>query len=293
MIKEMEQNNVVRKSDSAWASPIVLAPKKDGTLRFCVDFRALNAVTRKDAYPLPRIDDILETLQDVKYFCHLDLASGYWQVKMSEQDIPKTAFCVPGGLYEFLVMPFGLTNAPPTFQRLMNTVLKNHLGIRALVYIDDIIIWGTTMDEMISNLRLVFQSLRDADMKVKPSKCKLFRTSIDLLGHVISENGIATDPAKTEIITKWPAPRNVSDIRTFIGMTSYYRRFIRNYSAIVRPLTQLTTKDTPFKWTLSEQRAFAVLKKMHEFNTCSRLPDSKRYIRAGHRCLESRYWSSA
>jgi transposase InsO family protein len=260
MIVEMENNRVIQKSESAWASPIVLAPKKDGTLRFCVDFRAVNDITRKDAYPLPRIDDILESLQGVKYFCHLDLASGYWQVRMAEKDREKTAFCVPGGLWEFLVMPFGLTNAPPTFQRLMNTVLQNHLGVRALVYLDDIIIWGRTMDEMIDNLELIFESLRNAKLKLKPSKCKLFRTTIDLLGHVVSENGISTDPAKTCVIDKWPVPKKVSDVRTFLGTTSYYRRFIKNFSEIAQPLTRLTQKDIPFRWAEDEQRSFTSLK---------------------------------
>ena len=227
MVDEMEANGIIRRSDSSWASPIVLAPKKDGTLRFCVDYRALNEVTRKDAYPIPRIDDILEHLQGAKYFCHLDLASGYWQVKVDEESVPKTAFCIPGGLYEFTVMPFGLCNAPPTFQRLMNTILKPHLGKRAKVYLDDIVIWAKTMDEMIENLRLVLQSLREANLKLKPSKCKLFRESVDMLGHVISANGISTDPAKTKIVQNWPEPRNIGELRTFIGMTSYYRKFIR------------------------------------------------------------------
>jgi hypothetical protein len=260
MISEMETNDVVRKSNSPWASPVVLAPKKDGTLRFCVDYRALNEITRRDAYPLPRIDDILEALKDAKYYCHLDLASGYWQVKMADKDIAKTAFCIPGGLYEFLVMPFGLTNAPPTFQRLMNTVLRDHMGIRALVYLDDIIVWGATIEETMANLQLVFDSVRTAGLKFKPAKCKFFLQSLNVLGHVVSPAGISTDPAKAELIKNWPEPCNVREVRSFLGLASYYRKFIRNFAHMARPLTALTAKSVPFRWQQEQQTAFDVLK---------------------------------
>jgi hypothetical protein len=260
MIAEMEENKVLKKSNSPWASPVVLAPKKDGTLRFCVDYRAINELTKKDAYPLPRIDDILESLQEAKYYCHLDLASGYWQVRVAEKDIPKTAFCVPDGLYEFVVMPFGLTDAPPTFQRLMNTVLKDHLGIRALVYLYDIIVWGKTIAETMDNLRLVFESVRAAGLKFKPSKCKFFRQSLDVLGHVVSPEGITTDPAKTELIDNWSQPRCIGDVRSFLGLASYYRKFIRNFADIARPLTMLTAKNVPFQWADDQETSFRALK---------------------------------
>jgi hypothetical protein len=194
MINEMLVNQIIEPSDSPWASPVVLAPKPDGTLRFCVDYRKINNITEKDAYPLPKIEDLLNQLDGSKYFAKLDLAAGYWQVKMKEEDKPKTAFCIPTGLYQFLIMPFGLVNAPPTFQRLMNRVLGNLLGKIAIVYIDDILIFGRTPEELLDNLRMVLDKLRKAGLKLKPSKCEIFKEKLCFLGHEVNKEGIRPLP---------------------------------------------------------------------------------------------------
>ena len=214
-------------SESPWASPVVMARKKDGTWRFCVDYRKLNNVTKKDSYPLPNIDDTFDALVGTRYFSAIDLASGYWQVEMEPRDIQKTAFITKRGLFEWNVMPYGLCNAPATFERLMERVLRGHLGKRCLVYLDDVIIHGTTFDTAMSNLRLVFERLKDAGMTLKPAKCKLFQRELLYLGFIVTGEGLKPDPEKLKKVTEWPRPCTAKDVRSFLGFASYHRRFIK------------------------------------------------------------------
>jgi transposase InsO family protein len=236
--------------------------KKDGSPRFCVDYRKLNDVTKKDAYPLKRIDETMECLAGAKWFCTLDLASGYWQVEMDEESKDKTAFVTRNGLFRFTVMPFGLCNAPATFERLMEMVLRGLAWKRCLVYLDDIIAFGTGFSDTLDNLQAVFERLRSANLKLKPSKCELFKTHVVYLGHLVSAEGISCSPAKVEEIENWPAPRSVGEVRSFLGLASYYRRYICAFSEVVSPLTALLRKTAKFKWEERQEDAFAELKRL-------------------------------
>ena len=251
---------MIEPSNSPWASPVVLVQKKDGSLRYCIDYRKLNAVTRKDSYPLPRIDDSLDTLKNAKYFTTLDLASGYWQIELTDDAKEKSAFCTTSGLYQFRVMPFGLTNAPATFQRLMERVLAGLQWRICLVYIDDIIIFSATVDDHLQQLDEVFGRLKAAGLKLKPKKCHLFQQKVQYLGHIVSEEGIATDPEKTESIRKWHRPSNVTELRSFLGLCSYYRRFVPEFASIARPLIKLTEKSSQFEWTDDQEESWRILK---------------------------------
>ena len=259
-IDTMLKENVIKESSSPWASSIVMVKKKDGTSRFCVDYRKLNDVTVKDAYPLPRIDDSLDQLSGSRWFSSLDLNSGYWQVETDPKDREKTAFTSRKGLFEFVVMPFGLCNAAATFERLMETVLAGLHWQICLIYLDDVIVVGKTFEDMIQNLGLVFERLQQAGLKLKPRKCKLFAKKVTFLGHVISEAGVHTDPNKTECIENWPTPKNTREVRAFLGLCSYYRRFVYNFAEIAKPLFKLTEKNQPFKWTDDCTRVFQMLK---------------------------------
>ena len=232
LLREMLDNGIVEPSEGPWSSPIVLAKKKDGTLRFCVDYRKVNTITKRDAYPLPRIDDTLGTLGGSKFFTTMDLASGYWQVEMAPEDRPKTAFSTPEGLYQFRVMPFGLCNAPATFQRLMDRVLGTLKWSSCLVYFDDIIVVGSSFGDHLRHIASVLMKLREAGLKLKPTKCKFFQKQVAFLGHIVSACGIATDPAKTEVIAKWPTPQSRKEVQQFLGLANYYRRFIKNFGLL-------------------------------------------------------------
>jgi len=259
-LKKMLDQDVIRPSSSPWASPVVLVTKKDGTTRFCIDYRMLNDITKKDSYPLPRIDECLDTLAGAKYFCTLDLASGYWQVGMLESDKEKTAFSTKFGLYEFKVMPFGLCNAPATFERLTEKILRGMQWTECLVYIDDIIIFGRTFLEVLARLRKVLERFRAHKLKMKPKKCDLFKEQVEFLGHIVSAEGIACDPKKVDRVKNWPQPRTVTEVRGFLGLSGYYRRFIQDYSTIAGPLLELTKKGMTFQWSASCERAFEALK---------------------------------
>ena len=236
----MITNGIVEPSDGPWSSPVVLAKKKDGSLRFCMDYRKVNAITRKDAYPLPRVDDTLDTLGGSKFFTTLDLTSGYWQVEVAAEDRPKTAFSTPEGLYQFKVMPFWLCNAPATFQRLMDRVLGGLKWSSYKVYFDDIMVIGSTFKDHLQNIAGVLTRLREAGLKLKPAKCNFCQQQVAFLGHTISARGIATDPAKTEVITKWPTPQTRRDVQQFLGLANYYQRFIQDFGTIAKPLHRLT-----------------------------------------------------
>lgn len=268
-IKKMLELGVIRPSMSPWSSPTVLVRKPDGSVRFCVDYRKLNDVTVSDVYPLPRVDDTLDALGKARYFSTLDLASGYWQVPMAEESIPKTAFITHAGLYEFTVLPFGLKTAPSAFQRLMDVVLAGLKWQSCLVYIDDIIIFSVTYGQHLQDLRGVFERLRNAGLKCKLKKCHLAQSEVVFLGHVISAAGVKPNPMKIQAIMDFLKPdvSRMSEklarkvLRGFLGLTSYYRRFIRDYSTIAEPLTRLTSRTEPFIWTRHQEEAWETLKR--------------------------------
>ena len=272
-LQEMLDLGAIRPSNSPWASAIVLVRKKDGRLRFCIDLRKLNNRTVKDAYSLPRIESILDSLGGAQIFYTLDLKAGYWQVEMAEECKAYTAFtCGPLGFYECDTMPFGATNAPATFQRLMHDCL-GELNINwCIVYLDDIIIFSDTKEEHLKRLEAVFQKLCAAGLKLKPSKCFFFREEIEYLGYVVSGKGISTNPKKIEAVAKWPTPKTEYDVRSFLGFVGYYRRFIKNFSRITKPVREVitglenqskrTAKKTYIEWTDAADTAFEHLKAM-------------------------------
>ncbi|XP_068607149.1 uncharacterized protein [Brachionichthys hirsutus] len=241
-INQLLESQVIRESSSPYASPIVLVRKKDGSLRLCVDYRLLNSKTRKDAFPLPRIEESLDALSGARWFSTLDLASGYNQVPVSEQDKPKTAFCTPFGLFEFNRMPFGLCNAPSTFQRLMQRMFGAQQGQSLLLYLDDIIIFSSSVEQHLQRLELVLCRLQKEGLKAKLEKCSFFQQEVGYLGHVISSKGVSTDPAKIEAVAEWKRPQHVAELRSFLGFASYYRRFVEGFAKLAAPLHQLVAK---------------------------------------------------
>ena len=238
----MLNNGVIEPSTSPWASPVVLVKKADGSTRFCVDYHRLNSCTVMDAHPLPRIDDTIDQLGGAKFFSTLDLQSGYWQVPMSEESRPKTAFTIPVGLFHFTRMPFGLINAPATFQRLMNTVLQGLNFEICLIYLDDVIVFSHSFAEHLERLRLVLAAFRKAGLKVKPRKCKLLCEEVPYLGFIVSAEGVSTNPSKTAAVADWPVPTSCADVRNFVGFASYYRRFIAECADRAAPLHALLEK---------------------------------------------------
>ena len=259
-LDELVANGRVEQSQSPWSSPVVLARKHDGTYRMCIDFRRLNQYTQKDAISLPRTDDVLEALGGAQWFSCLDLASGYWQMPVKEEDKPKTAFSTHRGQFQWRVMPFGLTNGPASFTRLMNLALSGLTWTHCLVYLDDIIIWGSTFEEHLHRLRLVFDRIQAAGLKLKPTKCQFLKREVTFLGHVVSGGGIRTNPEKVKAVETWPTPLDVKELHSFLGLASYYRRFIAGFSIIAEPLYKLCRKDTPFHWQQEQQSAFEELK---------------------------------
>nr|ABA98544.1 retrotransposon protein, putative, Ty3-gypsy subclass [Oryza sativa Japonica Group] len=260
-VDEQLQKGYIRPSTSPWGAPVIFVQKKDKTKRMCVDYRALNEVTIKNKYPLPRIDDLFEQLKGAKVFSKIDLRSGYHQLRIREEDISKTAFTTRFGLYECTVMSFGLTNAPAFFMNLMNKVFMEFLDKFVVVFIDDILIYSKSEEEHEQHLRLVLEELKEQQLYAKFSKCDFWLSEDKFLGHVITAQGIAVDPANVESVTKWTPPKTVSQIRSFLGLAGYYRRFIEIFSRIARPMTQLLKKDEKFKWTAECDKSFEELKK--------------------------------
>ena len=260
----MQRNRVIQPSNSPWASPVVLVKKRDGTHRFCVDYRALNAVTKTDSFPLPRIEDLLDQLGESKYFSTLDLASGFWQIRMDPSAQEKTAFVTHQGLYEFRVIPFGLTNAPAIFQRLMQQVMAPLKSTSrpdfVSVYLDDILIFSRSLEEHLQHLQMVIQRLVDVGLKLKPTKCRFAQTELEYLGHVVGRDGLKTNPRLVAAVSDFPVPDSVQGVRRFLGLASYYRKFIPNFSRIAHPPHQLTCKAASFKWSPECSRAFEELK---------------------------------
>ncbi|KAL0867440.1 hypothetical protein ABMA27_008227 [Loxostege sticticalis] len=262
----MLKDGIIKPSVSPWSPPIWVVPKKidasgQRKWRLVIDYRKLNDITIGDSYPIPNISEILDQLGKSKYFTTLDLASGFHQINMSKQDASKTAFSVPQGHFEFTRMPFGLKNAPSTFQRLMNTALSGLQGIQCFVYLDDIVIYSFDLPTHMSKLSNVFDRLRHCNLKLQPDKCEFLRKEVSYLGHVITDDGVKPNPEKTKAVQNFPQPKCPKDIKSLMGLVSYYRRFIPNLSKIAKPLTNLLKKDVPFNWQNEQQLAFESLKK--------------------------------
>jgi len=260
-VEEMRRHGIIEPASSPWASNVVLVRKRDGSLRFCVDYRAVNNVTYQDTYLLPRIDSCLDALHRAKWFKILDLRSGYYNIPLSLPDRDKTAFVTRRGCWRFTVMPFGLTCAPSVFQRLMDMMLAGLSYETCLVYLDDVIVCGSTFEELLHSTEVVFQRIRDAKLKLKLSKCNFFRREVSFLGFVVFAAGIETQPEKVKCVIEWPTSSKLHEVRSFLGLCSYYRRFVAGFASIAAPLHALTRKNAVFRWTEECDVAFRRLKR--------------------------------
>ena len=259
-IAELLEQGFIQESQSPFGAPILFVRKKDGTLRMCIDYRALNKITTPNRYPIPRIDDLLDQMQGATVFSSLDLASGYHQIRISADDVPKTAFTSPFGHYEFKVLCFGLSNAPATFQSVMNHIFRSQIGKYVVVYLDDILIFSRNAEEHAKHLDEVLGILEQNELFAKLSKCDLNKPELLYLGHVLGRDGIKVNPKKVESVRSWPVPKNVHELRSFLGLTNYFRRFIRGYSKRAKALTDLCKDKSAWQWTDREAEAFENLK---------------------------------
>jgi DNA-binding MarR family transcriptional regulator len=277
-IDELLAKGYIRRSFSPWAFPVLLVEKTDGAKRMCVNYRDLNAATIKNKHPLPCIEDLFDQLQGACVFSKIDLCSGYHQLKIHPEDIPKTAFTCKYGLYEYTVMSFGLTNAPAFFMHLMNKVFMDYLDTFVVIFIDDILVYSKSEAEHEKHLKLVLQRLREHKLYAKLSKCEFWIDEFPFLDHVISKGGIAVDPSKVKDVLDWEVPHSMKEVRSFLGLAGYYQRFIENFSKIAKPLTSLLEKGVDFSWTDERQMAFDELKKRLTTAPVLTLPDqSKRF----------------
>ncbi|KAI4887649.1 hypothetical protein NFI96_026195 [Prochilodus magdalenae] len=272
-VGELLADGVIEESYSPWASPVVLVKKKCGRWRFCVDYRRLNSVTVKDCHPLPRIDDTLDALAGAAWFSTLDFSNGYWQVEVAEEDREKTAFTTGRGLYQWRSMPMGLSNSPATFQRMMELVLRGLPWNICMVYLDDILLYNGTFQDHLSSLEEVFSRIKMAGLKLNPSKCHLAQNHVLFLGHIVSQNGLQPDPRNTDKVKNWPTPQSPSEVRAFVGLCSYYRRFVHNFAKHAAPLNHLMGKNVPFEWTVSCEASFNYLKSVLSSAPVVALPD--------------------
>jgi len=259
-VEAMLRHDVIEPAASPWCSNVVMVKKRDGTMRFCVDYRKTNDLIKKDKFPLPKIDTCLDTLNGCKYFSSCDLRQGYWQTMIEESDRDKTAFVTRKGQWRFKVLSFGLCNAPSQFARTMELVLSGLTWDICLVYLDDILVFSKTFEEHCDRLAAVFGRLGRHTLKLKPAKCHLFQRAVTFLGHVVSEEGIQCDPDKVAAIATWPRPMNTTEVRTFCGLASYYRSFVQDFARIAGPLHELTRKNVAFGWNEDRERAFQELK---------------------------------
>ena len=260
-LAELSAKGFIQPSKSPFGAPVLFVKKKDGSRRLCIDYRALNKFTIKNKYPLPRVAELLDRLNGAKFFSKIDLRSGYHQVRIAEGDVPKTAFRTRYGHFEFVVLPFGLTNAPATFMQLMQDVFRPYLDDFAVVFLDDILIYSRTEREHMDQVKKVLLKLREHKLFAKASKSDFFKQSIDFLGYVITADGITMDSNKVKAIVEWPSPlKNITDVRSFLGLAGYYRRFVKGFSKLSSPLSELLKKEKAFDWTEREQKAFEVLK---------------------------------
>jgi hypothetical protein len=261
-LEEILKKGYIRPSVSPWGAPVLFVKKKYGTLRLCIDFRQLNKVTVKNKYPLPRIDDIFDQLKDEKIFSKIDLRSGYHQVRIKEEDIKKTVFRTRYGHYEFTVVLFGFSNAPTVFMCLMNGILREYLDNFVIIFLDGILAYSKSEEDHENNLRMVLQVLREHQWYAKLRKCSFYHKKIHYLGHIISKDGIVVDPEKIESIREWSMPKNVTEVRSFMGLAGYYKRFIEGFSNISHPITSLQNKGVTFQWTLDCEKSFQHLKQL-------------------------------
>ena len=247
-VQELLETGVIVPSCSPCGSPVLLVPKKDGGWRMCVDYRALNKITIKNRYPLPRIDDLMDQLEGARFFTKLDLKSGYHQVRIREEDTWKTAFKTKQGLFEWLVMPFGLCNAPATFMRLMNDLLRPFIEDFVIVYLDDILVYSRTWEEHLVHVEKVFEVLQDGQLKLNGKKCEFGKDELVYLGFIVGKGQRRIDSGKVEVITKWPTPKTVTEVRSFMGACQYLRKFIRHFSTYAASLHGLTKAKVQFEW---------------------------------------------
>ncbi|GJW81175.1 putative nucleotidyltransferase, ribonuclease H [Tanacetum coccineum] len=260
-LQELQDKGFIRPSHSPWGAPVLFVKKKDGSFRMCIDYRELNKLTVKNRHPLPRIDDLFDQLQGSRYFSKIDLRSGYHQLRVHEDNIPKTTFRTRYEHFEFTVMPFGLTNTPAVFMDLMNRVCKPYLDKFVIVFIDDILIYSKTRKDHEVHLGLVLELLRKEKLYAKFSKCEFWLQEVHFLGHVVNQDAIHVDPSKIEAVKNWKTPTTPSEIRSFLGLAGYYRRFIENFSKIAKPITSLTQKNQKYVWGTEQEEAFQTLKK--------------------------------
>ncbi|GAU28976.1 hypothetical protein TSUD_391740, partial [Trifolium subterraneum] len=278
-LEELLQKHFIRPSVSPWGAPVLLVKKKDGTMRLCIDYRQLNKVTIKNKYQLPRIDDLLDQLRGATIFSKIDLRSGYHQIRIRTSDVSKTAFRTRYGHYEFLVMPFGLTNAPAVFMDYMNRIFQPYLDKFVVIFIDDILIHSKDPQEHAEHLRIVLNILREKQLYAEFSKCEFWLSEVKFLGHVISQGGVSVDPSKVEVVLNWERPRSVSEVRSFLGLAGYYRRFILGFSGIALPLTRLTRKGAAFVWDELCENSFNLLKQKLTSALVLVIPDpDKKYV---------------
>src|SRR6218665_2774057 len=301
----MLRQGLIERLCSEWASNVVIVTKKDGTPRFCVDYRALNNKTRKDSYPLPLINECLDTLGGASWFSTFDLRAGYHQVALHPKDRHKTAFLTRGGSYQFCVLPFGLCGSPANFSRMMGLVMTGLNFAICLIYLDDIIVFAADMDTLLERLTQVLARLSAANLKLKPSKCHLLQRRVLFLGHIVSGEGIATDPAKIEAVQRWPTPTKLKEVRAFLGLCTYYRKFVPEFAHVARPLHALTKKDVKFAWTEECNAAFDQLKKLlteapvlmlprdGENTSWTPTPQERQLERSYHSCMTAKRGSSA
>ena len=293
-IEEMLRRNIIRVSRSSWISPPVMVSKKDGTIRFCIDYRALNRVTQKDAYPLPLPDQVQDKLFGMKYFTKLDLNSGYWQIPVRECDKEKTAFSPgPGmGLFEFNVLPFGLTGGPSAFQRTMNKVLR---GLEKFKdnFIDDILVYSPDKESHKRALRMIFDRLRQSNLRLRGKKCEIGRSKVTYLGHTFSASGMESEISKIDSIINWSRPESQKEVKQFLGLASYYRKYFQDFATISNPLNHLLCKNVPFVWEKREETAFIKLKESLSSSPVLQCPDFNKKVPVVHICQWDRLGCSS
>jgi predicted aspartyl protease len=274
-LDELLEKGLVQPSKSPYGAPVLMVKKPDGTFRFCVDYRALNAITIKNSYPLPRVDELFDRLEGARHFSSLDLLTGYWQIRVANEDVEKTAFRTRYGHYEWRVLPMGLMNAPATFMRLMNDIFRKYLDDFVIVFLDDILIYSKTLEDHRKHVRIVLDLLRENKLWAKKSKCHFFQDHIQFLGHQIDRHGMHMMEKKVDGILKWPSPKSLDDVRSYLGTVGYYRKFMQHFSQTAGPLTELLKKESGFHWNTQQEKAFQALKDAVTTAPTLILPDPK------------------